>query len=95
MHGIRTLESRQEAWLSSKWYTVECRYSAVKYCEILHKYLQKLRKNINQILDPQKTLQRSSYGVSFVNIYEKIDQLITAPHCISIYKGMSAGDLDN
>ena len=36
-------------------YTVECRYNAVQYIEILLKWLQKLRQNINQMLDPQKT----------------------------------------
>ena len=35
--------------------TVECRYNAVKYYKILHKYLQELGQNINQVLDPQKT----------------------------------------
>ena len=34
--------------------TVECHYNMVQYCKILHKWLQELRKNINQILDPQK-----------------------------------------
>ena len=34
--------------------TVECRYNAVQYSEILHTQLQELRQNINQMLDPQK-----------------------------------------
>ena len=37
-------------------YTVECRYNAVKYCKMLHKWLQELGKNINQMLDPQKDI---------------------------------------
>ena len=35
--------------------TVKCRYNAVQHCEILHKWLQELRQNINQMLDPQQT----------------------------------------
>ena len=35
--------------------TVECRYNAVQYYKILNKWLEELRKNINQMLDPQKT----------------------------------------
>ena len=38
-----------------------------------------------QMLDPQKTPHTSpwqvSYGASFVNIFEKIDRVITALHC--------------
>ena len=72
--------------LNCKWNTVECRYNAVQYCKILHEWLQELRQNINQMLDPQKTPHtsplRASYRVSFVNICEKIDRAITAPHCI-------------
>ena len=35
--------------------TVNCRYNAVQYSKILHKKLQQLRQNINQMLHPQKT----------------------------------------
>ena len=35
--------------------TVECRYNAVQYIRILLKRLPKLRQNISQMLDPQKT----------------------------------------
>ena len=35
--------------------TVECHHNAVQYDKILHKWLQELRENINQMLDPQKT----------------------------------------
>ena len=45
--------------------------------------LQELWQNINQMLHPQKTPytspKRVSYGVSFVNICEKIDRVLTAP----------------
>ena len=35
--------------------TVKCRYNAVQYCEILHKWLPELRQNISQMLDLRKT----------------------------------------
>ena len=56
-------------------------------------YLQELRHNINQMLNQQKTPHTSpylaSYGVSFMNICEKIDCDITAPHYINsfVYMG--------
>ena len=38
-------------------------------------------------MKPQKTPHtsawRASYGMSFVNILDKIDRVITAPHCIT------------
>ena len=50
-------------------YTVEHRYKAVQYCKILHKLLQELRQNINQMMDPQNTPHtspwRPSYGCVF------------------------------
>ena len=49
-------------------YPVDCRYNAVQNSKVLHTLLQELRRSINQ--------------VSFVNICEKIDRFITAPHCI-------------
>ena len=52
--------------------TVEGLYNAVQYCEIFHEYLQKLRQNISQMLDPEKTPKCVSYGVSFVNMCDKI-----------------------
>ena len=39
--------------------TVECRYNAVQYCKILHKWLQEQRHNINQVMDPQKIAHTS------------------------------------
>ena len=48
-----------------------------------------MRQNINQRLNPQKTPHtspwRASYGVSFMNILEKIDQIITAPQCTQFF----------
>ena len=48
--------------------------------------MQELRQNIKKIMDPQKTPHKShwraSYGVFFVDILEKIDRVLTAPHCI-------------
>ena len=35
--------------------TIECGYNRVQNDKILHYYLQELRQNINQVLDPQKT----------------------------------------
>ena len=58
--------------------TVQCRHNVIQYCKIFHKWLQKVKQNINQMLDPQKTW--ASYGVSFVNICEKTDRVITALH---------------
>ena len=46
--------------------------------------LQSLMQNINQRLYLQKTPHispyRASYGISIVNILEKIDRVITGPH---------------
>ena len=53
---------------------------------IVHTSLQELRQNINQRLNPQKTPHtshwRACYGVSFVNILEKIGRVITAQHYV-------------
>ena len=72
--------------LSFLWYTVECYYDAVHYNMILHISLQELRQNINQKLNPLKTSYtlpwRAIYWVSFMNIFAKIDRIITALHCI-------------
>ena len=67
-------------------HTVECRYNAVQYNIILPVLLKWLRQNINESLKPQKTLYisswRASYRLSLVMILEKINRVITAPHCI-------------
>ena len=56
------------------------------YNMILHTSLQELRQNITQRLWRQKIPHtspvRASYGVSFMNILEKTDRIITALHCI-------------
>ena len=66
--------------------TVEWRYNAVQYNMVLHTSLQEVRQSINQRLHTQKAPHSSpwpaSYGVSSVNILEKIERVITAPHCI-------------
>ena len=41
--------------MMTKMYTVKCRYNKVQYGTILHKWMQHLRQNINQMLDSQKT----------------------------------------
>ena len=70
--------------------TVECLYNAVQYNMVFHSPLNWPTQNINQTLDSQKTLHsspsRASYGVSIVNILEKIDRVITAPQWLPINK---------
>ena len=45
-----------------------------------------LQQNLNQTSNsqqaPHTSPSRASYGVSIVRIWEKIDRIITAPHCI-------------
>ena len=41
-----------DSWVQN---TVECRYNAVQYSEILHKWLQELRQIIDQMLNKQTT----------------------------------------
>ena len=60
---------------------------------ILHTALQQQWEKVHQILESQQTAHIShswaSYGVSFVRSFEKIDRVITAPHCSQInYEGM-------
>ena len=65
--------------------TVQCLYNAVQYKKLLHISLQWRGQNINQILNLQKTHHTSpwrvSYGVSSTRVVDKIDRVITAPHC--------------
>ena len=67
-------------------YTVECRYNAVQHNMLFHTSLHWLARNANQTSNSQKTLHispsRASCGVSLVRIWEKIDRVITALHCI-------------
>ena len=83
-----------EALIATKsnitWYcTHHCRCKEVQYNMILHTSLQLLRQSINQSLNPQKTPHispyRASYGVYFVGIWEKIDSIIRAPHCVILW----------
>ena len=54
-------------------------------CTTLRQQLQK----VNKILESQQTTHispsRLTYRVSVVRILEKIDRVVTAPHCICIY----------
>ena len=59
--------------------TVECCYNMVQYNMILHTSLQWLRQNINRSLNSPLWM---SYGMYFARIWEKIDHVITAPHCL-------------
>ena len=74
-------------WLATRKarYTVVCLYNTVQYNTILHTSVRWLRLNINESWDRQKTPHtspsRARYGVSFVKILEKIDRVITVPHC--------------
>ena len=67
--------------------TVECRYSynAVQYNMVLYMARQWLRQNINHKLNSPKTPHSSpswmGYGVSIVRIIDKIDYVLTLPHC--------------
>ena len=66
--------------------TVKWHYNVVQYNMIFHTSLLWLRQSMNQSLNPQNTSHTTpywaSYGMYFVRILEKIDQVITAPHCI-------------
>ena len=55
--------------------------NAVQYNKILHTSLQKLKQNINRGRINKR--HHTSYGLSFVNIFDKFDCFITAPHCIT------------
>ena len=63
---------------------IECRYNAVQGNKILHTSLQALRQNINQT-SPTKDIPylalTGELWISFVNIFDKTDRAITAPHC--------------
>ena len=45
---------------------------------------------MNQILESQQTPHnspsRASYGVSFANMFDNIDRVITAPHCLELHE---------
>ena len=69
-------------------YTAECRYNAVQYNHILHKQLQELRQNMNQILNPHKnilylTATGELWGVSGEYLWKKSPRYnITALYCL-------------
>ena len=67
-------------------YAVECRYNAVQWSIILHTKVQLLMKSISHSSNPQNNipylaLTGELWG-EFVRIWERIDRVITAPHCI-------------
>ena len=65
--------------------TVECRYNAVQNNMVLHTPLQQVRQNINEKLSPKEIHHISPYyRVYFVNVWEKDDLVIMAPHCTTI-----------
>ena len=65
---------------------VKCLYNAVQIITILLRHCDNSGRNLNRILESQQTPHtlpsRASYGVSIVRIWDKIDSVITAPHCI-------------
>ena len=67
-------------------HTVKCCYKVVQFTMILHTTLWYKWQKVNQILESQETPHISpthaSYGVCIVRIWEKIDSVITATHCI-------------
>ena len=72
------------SYMKHKVSIVECRYNAVNLsrCYLWHLWQE---QNLNQTLNSQQTPHSSpswaSYGVSIVSIWEKIDCVITTPHC--------------
>ena len=66
--------------------TVECHFNVINCITISHKTLPWHRQNINQTLNSQKTPHVSpllvSYRVSIVRMWEKIDRVMTASHCM-------------
>ena len=67
-------------------YAVECRYNAVQWSIILHTKLQLLMKSISHSSNPQNNIPylalTGELWDEFVRIWERIDRVITAPHCI-------------
>ena len=65
--------------------TAKCRYNTVLFIPILRTTLRLQWQKVNQMLQSQQTPHispsRVRYGVSIVRILEKMDRVITAPHC--------------
>ena len=65
--------------------TVKCHHNVVQSITILLMVLWWQEQNSNQTSNPQQTSHtsplRASYGMSIVMILEKIDCIITEPHC--------------
>ena len=47
---------------------VECRYNVVQYCKISHKKLREVGRNINQMVDPQKTPNTSPVNLALTGV---------------------------
>ena len=62
------------------YHTVQCRYNAVQYDKILHKLLEELKQNINQMLDTHET----PHIWSLMSYLEKSDRGISGVHCTNI-----------
>ena len=69
-------------WRRHQMNTAECRHKGAQYSKTLPQLLRELGQDVNQRLDPQKHSIPNPNGRAFVNICEKIDHLLTAPHCI-------------
>ena len=91
--GIHVIWSAKSSLKSSisKQSTVKCRYNAVQYYKLLNLYLQKLRQNINQMLDPQKdtpylALTGELWGVICEYLWENWQHYGTALYCVWLRK---------
>ena len=77
-----------DLWLPGYPYTAECHYNAVQFITILPSALRWQQQNVNQTSKSQHTPHtsplRASYRVSILKIWEKINRVITAPHCTSV-----------
>ena len=77
--------------LARCWHTFECRYNTVQHNTVFAYDQMRLwlRQNMHQKLyspkAPYRSLSRTSYWVSFVRIWVKINCVIMAQHCITSY----------
>ena len=88
MISIFHINDSQNGYITivSLWNTIECRYNSIDYNVAL--YAATAGTEFNHSLKSQKTTLNSSYGVSFVMIWDKIDRIKACPLCNSflIYK---------
>ena len=73
------------------WYTVECRFNAVQYIMMTYNNTMTLATHIP---DFKITKDTHPYRVYVVRIFQKIDTVITAPHCARYKLGVNAITLD-